>query len=288
MLRSWISAGEFLIGINSSNTQYSSRPLVKPSVRFEWRNGGDRLMETAVARRRQWCPRSTRRSWRGTEMIRPKPGIRHSVRRPKAAVSLLLGHIGLWSEREIDASQAERLGRLSIARSALSLARSAQAKRDNESCFFVHAAGVHRFIRRYHVKNSKIAFHVSSHARTHARAVRGAHVCYYCTRPYDGPPPIAPPSSLNHRRARDVPLSRRRPRRTQIDAAAPAPPPAVSARTKNHHKSRMEMESNGPADDSGAPAPAGAGRSASLGAANRSRIHVTYVFKWGKRNASLV
>ncbi|GBP39760.1 hypothetical protein EVAR_23086_1 [Eumeta japonica] len=52
------------------------------------------------------------------------------------------------SGREIDASQAERLGRLSIACSALSLARSAQAERDNESCFFVHAADVHRFIRR--------------------------------------------------------------------------------------------------------------------------------------------
>ncbi|GBP37545.1 hypothetical protein EVAR_28798_1 [Eumeta japonica] len=38
----------------------------------------------------------------------------------------------------MDASQAERLGRscFSIARSALSLARSAQAERDNESCFF--------------------------------------------------------------------------------------------------------------------------------------------------------
>ncbi|GBP62154.1 hypothetical protein EVAR_40604_1 [Eumeta japonica] len=35
---------------------------------------------------------------------------------------------------------------------ALSLARSAQAERDNESSFFVRAAGVHRFIRRYHVK----------------------------------------------------------------------------------------------------------------------------------------
>ncbi|GBP11276.1 hypothetical protein EVAR_92818_1 [Eumeta japonica] len=46
-------------------------------------------------------------------------------------LSLLLGRIGRWSARE-------------IARSALSLARSAQAERDNESCFFVHAAGVHR------------------------------------------------------------------------------------------------------------------------------------------------
>ncbi|GBP52458.1 hypothetical protein EVAR_39917_1 [Eumeta japonica] len=46
--------------------------------------------------------------------------------------------MGRWSKREIDASQADRLGRscLSIARSALSLARSAQAERDNESCFF--------------------------------------------------------------------------------------------------------------------------------------------------------
>ncbi|GBP86683.1 hypothetical protein EVAR_103627_1 [Eumeta japonica] len=36
----------------------------------------------------------------------------------------------------IDASRAERLGRLSIACSALSLTPSAQAERDNESCFF--------------------------------------------------------------------------------------------------------------------------------------------------------
>ncbi|GBP87515.1 hypothetical protein EVAR_86552_1 [Eumeta japonica] len=28
----------------------------------------------------------------------------------------------------------------------------AQAERDNESCFFVRATGVHQFIRRYHVK----------------------------------------------------------------------------------------------------------------------------------------
>ncbi|GBP72874.1 hypothetical protein EVAR_57420_1 [Eumeta japonica] len=55
--------------------------------------------------------------------------------------------------REIDASQAEHLGRLSIACSALSLARSARAERDNESCFSVHAADVHRFIRCHHVKN---------------------------------------------------------------------------------------------------------------------------------------
>ncbi|GBP59203.1 Atrial natriuretic peptide-converting enzyme [Eumeta japonica] len=40
-----------------------------------------------------------------------------------AAVSLLLGRIGRWSGRE-------------IARSMLSLARSAQSERDNESCFF--------------------------------------------------------------------------------------------------------------------------------------------------------
>ncbi|GBP59128.1 hypothetical protein EVAR_44368_1 [Eumeta japonica] len=43
-----------------------------------------------------------------------------------------------------------------IARSALSLARSAQAERDNESCFFVRAAGVHPFIRRYHVNKSTV------------------------------------------------------------------------------------------------------------------------------------
>ncbi|GBP00397.1 hypothetical protein EVAR_956_1 [Eumeta japonica] len=57
------------------------------------------------------------------------------VRLCAAAVSLLLGRIGQWSGRE-------------IARSALSLAHPAQAERDNESCFFVRAAGVHRFIRR--------------------------------------------------------------------------------------------------------------------------------------------
>ncbi|GBP88285.1 hypothetical protein EVAR_100127_1 [Eumeta japonica] len=42
-----------------------------------------------------------------------------------------------------------------IARSALSLARSTQAERDNESCVFVRAAGIYRFIKRYHVKRSK-------------------------------------------------------------------------------------------------------------------------------------
>ncbi|GBP69509.1 hypothetical protein EVAR_88409_1 [Eumeta japonica] len=40
-----------------------------------------------------------------------------------------------------------------MARSALSLTRSALAERDNESCFFVRATGVHRFITRYHVEN---------------------------------------------------------------------------------------------------------------------------------------
>ncbi|GBP82684.1 hypothetical protein EVAR_27009_1 [Eumeta japonica] len=55
-----------------------------------------------------------------------------------AAVSFLLERIARWSGKEIDASQAARLGRscLSIARSALSLAHSAQAERDNELCFF--------------------------------------------------------------------------------------------------------------------------------------------------------
>ncbi|GBP41124.1 hypothetical protein EVAR_32577_1 [Eumeta japonica] len=52
-----------------------------------------------------------------------------------AAVSLLLGRIGRWSGRE-------------IACQTLLLACSVQAERDNESCFFVLAAGVHRFIKR--------------------------------------------------------------------------------------------------------------------------------------------
>ncbi|GBP45764.1 hypothetical protein EVAR_76069_1 [Eumeta japonica] len=51
-----------------------------------------------------------------------------------AAVSLLLGRVGRWRGRE-------------IAHSALSLARSAQAERDNESCYYVH-----RLIKHYHVK----------------------------------------------------------------------------------------------------------------------------------------
>ncbi|GBP32062.1 hypothetical protein EVAR_21096_1 [Eumeta japonica] len=73
-------------------------------------------------------------------------------------MSLPLSYVSLCttylSGREIDASQAERLRQscLSIACSALSLARSAQAERGNESCFFVHATDVHAFIRRYHVK----------------------------------------------------------------------------------------------------------------------------------------
>ncbi|GBP38073.1 hypothetical protein EVAR_95200_1 [Eumeta japonica] len=60
-----------------------------------------------------------------------------------ATASLLLEYIGQWSGREIDASQAGRLGRscLSIACSALSLARSAQAERDNESSFFPCGGG---------------------------------------------------------------------------------------------------------------------------------------------------
>ncbi|GBP21414.1 hypothetical protein EVAR_12015_1 [Eumeta japonica] len=51
-----------------------------------------------------------------------------------AAFSLLFGRIGRWSGREIDPSQAERLGRssLSIACSTLSFVRSAQAECDNE------------------------------------------------------------------------------------------------------------------------------------------------------------
>ncbi|GBP65687.1 hypothetical protein EVAR_98400_1 [Eumeta japonica] len=42
-------------------------------------------------------------------------------------------------------------------RSLVPPALSAQAERDNESCFFVRAAGVHRLIRRYHVNNNMIS-----------------------------------------------------------------------------------------------------------------------------------
>lgn len=50
-----------------------------------------------------------------------------------------------WIEKEIDVSQAKRLGQsaLSIACSGLWHARSAQAERDSELCFFVRPAGVH-------------------------------------------------------------------------------------------------------------------------------------------------
>lgn len=48
----------------------------------------------------------------------------------------------------------ERSGRsyLSITCSADPVVRLAQAARDHESCFFVRAAGVPRFLRRYRVK----------------------------------------------------------------------------------------------------------------------------------------
>ncbi|GBP10104.1 hypothetical protein EVAR_77527_1 [Eumeta japonica] len=69
---------------------------------------------------------------RGEKMDSPRTSGNASVELCAVAVSLLLGRIGRRSGRE-------------IARSALSLARSAQAERDNESCFVVLAAGVHRY-----------------------------------------------------------------------------------------------------------------------------------------------
>ncbi|GBP41020.1 hypothetical protein EVAR_82980_1 [Eumeta japonica] len=71
------------------------------------------------------------------------PSVYFGQRLCAAAVSLLLGRIGRWRGRE-------------VAYSALLLAHSAQAERDNESCFFVRAAGVHRFIRRYQIKKSLV------------------------------------------------------------------------------------------------------------------------------------
>ncbi|GBP52339.1 Cuticle protein LPCP-23 [Eumeta japonica] len=77
---------------------------------------------------------------------------------------ILLGLIGRWSGRGTDASQTERLGRscLYIASFALSLARSAQAERDNESRFFVRTPGVHQFKRRYHVNKENLEQNISS------------------------------------------------------------------------------------------------------------------------------
>ncbi|GBP11337.1 hypothetical protein EVAR_92865_1 [Eumeta japonica] len=53
----------------------------------------------------------------------PCAGVSSRVGRVRP-LSLLLGRLGRWSDRE-------------IARPALSLARSAQAERDNESCYFL-------------------------------------------------------------------------------------------------------------------------------------------------------
>ncbi|GBP63224.1 hypothetical protein EVAR_89491_1 [Eumeta japonica] len=84
-----------------------------------------------------------------------------------AAVSLLLGRIGRWSGREIDASHTKRLGRscLSSACFTLSLARSAQAERDNESCFFGS-------------KNGRIAYADSSYSGMLQRRVDGRIILY--------------------------------------------------------------------------------------------------------------
>ncbi|GBP52067.1 hypothetical protein EVAR_97537_1 [Eumeta japonica] len=60
----------------------------------------------------------------GTSVI-----LMHTIMLCAAAVSLLLGRIGRWSGRE-------------ISRAALSLARSAQAERDNESCFFLTPSSI--------------------------------------------------------------------------------------------------------------------------------------------------
>ncbi|GBP25752.1 hypothetical protein EVAR_12232_1 [Eumeta japonica] len=79
-----------------------------------------------------------------------------------------------------DASQAERSGQscLSIARSALSLARSTQAERDNEPWFFMHAVGVHRFIRRYHVIQMPISHNGDTRANKNAnQRGAGGHRC---------------------------------------------------------------------------------------------------------------
>ncbi|GBP56411.1 hypothetical protein EVAR_90082_1 [Eumeta japonica] len=95
------------------------------------------------------------------------------IRLCAAGVSLLLRRIGRWSGRE-------------IARSARSLARSAQAERDNESWFFVRAAGVHRFIRRYHVKmleveelKGKISHRTPKLWATRSRSIGFADVVVY-------------------------------------------------------------------------------------------------------------
>ncbi|GBP56661.1 hypothetical protein EVAR_12340_1 [Eumeta japonica] len=74
-----------------------------------------------------------------------------------------------------------------IVLSALSLARSAQEERDNESYFFVRAAGVHRFLGRYHVKK-KIVKNINHHLNRsgsdlkicpRSEAVPSRQLCYF-------------------------------------------------------------------------------------------------------------
>ncbi|GBP42245.1 hypothetical protein EVAR_29843_1 [Eumeta japonica] len=81
------------------------------------------------------------------ELRRRRPPTEASVPRRQlggrlcaTAVSLLLGRIGRWSGREMDALQAERLDGscLSVTCSALSLARSARAERDNSRHSSIH------------------------------------------------------------------------------------------------------------------------------------------------------
>ncbi|GBP11263.1 hypothetical protein EVAR_92808_1 [Eumeta japonica] len=75
-------------------------------------------------------------AWLGTLTARRLDSVQRRSRVGRVRpLSLLLGRIGRWSGKE-------------IAHPALSLARSAQAERDNESCFFVRAADVHQFRQR--------------------------------------------------------------------------------------------------------------------------------------------
>ncbi|GBP35218.1 hypothetical protein EVAR_18343_1 [Eumeta japonica] len=98
-------------------------PRIKTSVSLTTPHSSSLRLEQngAIRTKRSACgPRGDQRFCASTtELIQ-----QFTCRLCAAAVSLLFGRIGRWNGRE-------------IARSALSLARSAQAERDNESCFFI-------------------------------------------------------------------------------------------------------------------------------------------------------
>ncbi|GBP37853.1 hypothetical protein EVAR_21388_1 [Eumeta japonica] len=99
---------------------------------------------------------------RGEDLASPdRYGFTSYLRRPAAIFwqhSQNSLRVGCARSLSLFYSDASVDGVEEIVRSALSLARSAQEERDNESCFFGRAAGVHRFISRYHIAYESFYF----------------------------------------------------------------------------------------------------------------------------------